>query len=631
MERMFKKIFSLSLLLSFCAAFAADEPSKAVTPKFTIRSQGTDAARRMMGSVGHVMLYDMEKWYGTLSFTPEYTRAFDRDDIAKCLFGDSLDCKKLKIQGSRVEGRDDDALLADYFYLPTDFSSEVSFKPLIQNFLVDINFFLGLDEWVQGLYFFAQFPITYTKWDLNCCESVKATGTLSYNEGYFSTAEIARENLLTNFTSYARGNAPGAATDADNTGITTTFKGLTCAKICCGSADTKTTVSEFRFALGYNFLLDEDYHLGLNFQVVAPTGNNPKADFLFAAQNGNDNHWEVGGALNASFILWRSEDEEKHFGFYFDANLTHMFKNDQKRCFDLCGKPLSRYMLAEKMQPFADVATASQIENGAGTTDATYQFNNEFAPVANITALNVDVSVGINADIVAMFNYTSNDWSWDIGYNFWGRSCEKIRLDCECTGFEENTWALKGDAHVYGYRETINTALPLSATQSKATINGGTNFGTAGVVAGSATETADKLNPNVDSPELAVGKASGDNLVYEKGAAAGATTNINSSFPAVLIKQSDINFARTKGISHKVFSHLSYNWFDREDWIPYVGVGFEAEFASNSSDCNDDCSSCDSSCDTSCDTSCGNSKTNGDCIKCGLNQWGILVKAGVSF
>ncbi len=75
---------------------------------------------------------------------------------------------------------------------------------------------------------------------------------------------------------------------------------------------------------------------------------------------------------------------------------------------------------------------------------------------------------------------------------------------------------------------------------------------------------------------------------------------------------------------------MSYNWFDREDWIPYVGVGFEAEFASNGSDCGD-CSSCDRSCDSGCDSDCGSSKTQGDCIKCGLSQWGILVKAGVSF
>jgi hypothetical protein len=292
-------------------------------------------------------------------------------------------------------------------------------------------------------------------------------------------------------------------------------------------------------------------------------------------------------------------------------------------------------MLAEKMQPFADVNESQQIQSDAATSvDATYQFNNEFAPVANITALNVDVSVGVNADIVAMFNYTSNNWSWDLGYNFWGRSCEKIELNCDCTTFEENTWALKGDAQVYGFETAASdAAFPLSATMNKATINGGDNFGKDGVAPGSATELTGRTNAQVDNPDGAESKFFDEQLDIDPSIA----TAINASFPAVLIKQEDINFARTKGISHKVFSHLSYNWFDKEgDWIPYVGIGFEAEFATHDGNgCDDDCNdSCDTSCDTSCKTDCDDDcsdKVSGDCIKCGLSQWGILIKGGVSF
>ncbi len=640
MERMFKKIISLSLLLSVCAAFA-DDPSKTVTPKFTIRSQGTNAARRMMGSVGHVMLYDMDKWYGTLSLTPEYTRAFYRDDIAECLFGDSL-CggKTLKIQGSRVENRDDEALLADYFYLPTDFSSEVSFKPLIQNFLVDVNFFLGLDEWLQGLYMFVQSPITYSKWDLNYCETLKDSGTLDHVPGYFSPSSMDRNLLLNSFSEYTQGKAPALLSQTvSGTDINVKFDGLNCAKIC--GSDTKTSVSELRFALGYNFLLDEDYHLGLNLQVSAPTGNNVKPDYLFAAQNGNDNHWELGGALSASYVFWRSEQEDKQFGFYLDANLTHMFKNCQKRCFDLCGKPLSRYMLAEKMT--SDVGDIGWSTTAAFAPPA-YQFNNEFAPIANITTLNVDVSVGINADIVAMFNYTSNNWAWDLGYNFWGRSCEKLSLNCDCTTFAENTWAIKGDSQVYGYDRGPNgtdstpTPIALSATMSKATINRGDNFGSAGVAPGSTTEAVGTRNLQIDDPADAGTVSTQHPLMASQTATFidGEFGTVQTSINPVLIKQEDINFARTKGISHKIFSHMSYNWFDKEcDWIPYVGIGFEAEFATHDSNgCDDDCNSCDTDCNTGCESDCDddcNDTVNGDCIKCGLSQWGILIKGGVSF
>ncbi len=34
---------------------------------------------------------------------------------------------------------------------------------------------------------------------------------------------------------------------------------------------------------------------------------------------------------------------------------------------------------------------------------------------------------------------------------------------------------------------------------------------------------------------------------------------------------------------------------------------------------------------TDCDDDCGSNKTSGDCIKCGLDQWGIMIKGGMDF
>ncbi len=58
-------------------------------------------------------------------------------------------------------------------------------------------------------------------------------------------------------------------------------------------------------------------------------------------------------------------------------------------------------------------------ELGTPANRPTTVFNNAFTPVANITKINIDVNVAVNADIVAMFNYTSCGWSYDLGYNFW--------------------------------------------------------------------------------------------------------------------------------------------------------------------------------------------------------------------
>ena len=634
MERMFKKILSLSLLLSAVGAQAecntgscstgsgsttSSSTIHSVTPTIVVRSPGANAVRRMIQSVGHLNKADMDKVYGTIAVTPEYTRSFNSSDLADCLFGACA----LKVQGSGVANRDENALLADYFYLPTDYQSTLRIDPVIQTFSVDMFGWIGLDEWVEGLYAWVQFPVTWSKWDLGFCESGITTGTESHVAGYFTPDVLARSELLNSASDFFKGSAPKDQSQSNGsigTDRTVTFNGLKCGKIGCDD-NSVTTVPEVRFALGWNFLLQDDYHMGLNIQASGPSGKKANHDFLFAVQNGNDGHWELGGAVDAHFILWRSDDENSHFGFYLDANFTHLFNSCQERCFDLCEKPLSRYMLAEKLIANTDVAT-DLVAGGATivtTTTATHQFAGIFAPVANVTSTNLDVSVGVQADVVAMFNYTNGGWSWDLGYNFWYRSCEKFHT--ECSKFEENTWALKGDSQVYGFNRGANgttavvNSLPLSATQKDATITHGLNAG----------QTLPLTNPKVDNPQLAFAAVSGFPLNSLRTTA--VQEQVNTSITPVFIQKSDINFARNSGLSNKVFTHVGYNWINREDVIPYVGVGFEAEFGSgHGSDCND----CESECGKTCDTGCDES-LNGNCVRCSLSQWGIWIRGGVSF
>src|SRR5690349_12744081 len=132
------RYLSLSILLSGLCLQA--DPESPVATRFVIRSQGANALRRDIQSFGKDIRYDAEDMYGNFSLTTEYTRSSQASHIARSLFGDSL-CggRYLKIQGSRVANRDENALLADYFYLPTDFNSLVQVRPEIQNFVADLN------------------------------------------------------------------------------------------------------------------------------------------------------------------------------------------------------------------------------------------------------------------------------------------------------------------------------------------------------------------------------------------------------------------------------------------------------------------------------------------------------------
>src|SRR5690606_17022177 len=136
-----------------------------------------------------------------------------------------------------------------------------------------------------------------------------------------------------------------------------------------------------------------------------------------------------------------------------EMDITHMFKAKQKRCLDLKCKPLSRFMLAAK---HGAVATAVDDALSGGATSATSvvpsrQFAAEVSPVANLTSREVNVSISVQADLAAYFTYQHRGWTWDIGYNFWGRSCENVDARdcndaCSTTGIAANTWTLKGDA-----------------------------------------------------------------------------------------------------------------------------------------------------------------------------------------
>jgi hypothetical protein len=353
-------------------------------------------------------------------------------------------------------------------------------------------------------------------------------------------------------------------------------------------------LSDIQADFGWNFLNDEDYHLGLFVRAVAPTGNRPHGQYLFEPMIGNGHAWELGGGLTSHAILWRSEEKaDQHFGLYVDANVTHLFNAKQCRFFDLCGKPWSRYNLAFKTY----------------TTGGTNFV--EFAPVADLTAHEVKVSIGVQADIAAMFNYTSGNYGFDIGYNFWGRSCEKFDCKpcctpctttntttncnnncnscsiCECPTFYnelcDKTWSLAGPASRLYTTETQErlTVLHYPESYSNATIHG---FG---------------ATPDAERKYL-------------------STTDV------------DLNSAQTKGISNKIFTHFAYNWYDQEDWIPYIGIGAEVEFGSNKSCCNP-CTTTPTTqtTTTNCNACCKNDCCG--CINTAISQWGVWLKGGVSF
>jgi len=339
-----------------------------VTPYLALRSQGINGARELVGWQTQINKFDMDSCYGSFSVTPEYTRSFRSKDITEWLFCDTITNAApntdacyypgLKIQGTKVSDRDPRALMAENFYLPTDFSSAVTFKPTIDNLLVDFNFYLGLSQWLEGLFFRIHTPLVRTRWNLNFCEHVLDPGIQNYDVGYFDSSYTpgyqdplvhgtSRDQLLGSFTEYVcQGNA---ITDHDEI----RYHGLEHARMSTRPL-SKTAFAEVTAQLGWNFCTGPGYHCGLALRAAAPTGNRPTGDWLFEPIVGNGHHWELGGSLTTHWCSWKSFDERYEVNTYVDINITHLFTSRQTRTFDLWCSPLSRYMMAMKFTASVD-------------------------------------------------------------------------------------------------------------------------------------------------------------------------------------------------------------------------------------------------------------------------------------
>jgi len=562
--RSIHRIILLGALLPFML-----HADKRVTTIIIPQSAAVDAARELAGWENFVNTEEDAATYGVFSINPTYQLSFRPERIVQCFFGDAmLDYKNtFTVAGSRAE-RFDAHWLADYFGLPPDFASYISFCPEISNALIDVDMFMGLAKHIPGLYLRAHAPIVSTRWRLGMCETLLSTGSQAYDPGYVNAEGIPRSQLMDGFIQFITGHdTPQAA------GVR--FNRLEHARMS-DKKERLTNIADIHISLGWNILQKKKYHLGINLRMVAPTGNRPTGNLLFEPIVGNGHHWELGGGISSHVLLWQDEDTESHAGLYLDLNITHLFASTQCRSFDLCAGHNSRYMLAQRMGiPIAD--NLRGIVDGEQTTP-TFQYQNELTTVANLTTLPITVSVGIQTDLALLLNFSDTQNSWGFGYGFWGKSSDCITIR-GLTPFDTEQWALKGDAQVFGFEDDAGQqAVALSATQSTATIRAGKNFPRSGAV--TAVQVANgKKNPAIDNPALAVADSDDNGSFVSLLTEADGSNQINTSIQPILLTTDDIDIesARTKSIAHKIFSHYTRT-LRIKSFLPYIGFGAEISF-----------------------------------------------------
>jgi hypothetical protein len=488
-----KNIINVVLLLSLTPSFLYSSEQLRGISNFSPRSQDINAARDIAGWHPYIHRYDAEKNYSVLGFTPLYNQSLRPERISLALFNSDA----FSLSGSQIPGRSGQELLADYFGIAPNFASNVFFKPLIRNLELDMALYIGLDSWVKGLYLQLRGPAVWTQWSLKLAESNIDEGTAPFPAGYMAATSIPAP--YDSFTQAMTGVYPFGEVEQLKYGK------IAGARSLSGLAALETVI-------GYDFIRRETSHVGFNFRASAPTGSRPKGEFFFEPRVGCGKHWQIGVGFTGHTRLWE-KDGEQELGMYVDVNFTNMLKARQHRSFDFTKKCpntgfFSRYILLKQFN-----------SNGI--------FIEKLLPAINVTTLKCDVRVSIQVDMVFMFGYTYNNFVFDIGYNGWIRSREKISLR-EC--IPANTYGLKG------VQFAVNpiTLQPINTTESTATI-----FETQPIV-------PDGVNP-------------------------------------VFITTQDLNLKSAASpliLTQKIFWHFANSWPECRDHHaqPFLGIGAEIEF-----------------------------------------------------
>jgi hypothetical protein len=169
----------------------------------------------------------------------------------------------------------------------------------------------------------------------------------------------------------------------------------------------RTGVADVEIKIGYDALCTECCFINGYLGVLVPTGNRPKGRFIFEPIVGHNRHVGFLFGSEMFYDVWSGCDRNLTWETSFDSR--YLFSGKETRSFDLRYRPWSRYLLV-----FANAADAAADIASPGINFFTQEMKvtPRFQTTMN-TALCYSSMCGLQAE---------------LGYNFWARQAEKIRL-----------------------------------------------------------------------------------------------------------------------------------------------------------------------------------------------------------
>ena len=395
------------------------------------RSQASNTARRLVGTHLFTDTYNVDEFIQVFSATAAYSQSFKNDAIGRyfnpvC----NSNCFTLGADGEANVRAEDFGLAC---------TGAVCLLPKSSSFVFDIQYYLGLDPFCQGLFFKLYAPIVHNSRKIECC---------ALDE------ECDREFDVCLMSTNTDNTAPGTANICKALNGCFIWGDLE-NKMEFGSLNAdqdKTALADLQFELGYNYWRGENGYFGFKLIAKAPTGNRPNGRMIFEPIAGNGGHFEFGGGVSAYWRCWET-DVNRFITTHIQADFTHLFKTRcQTRVFDLnngCNEDpsrcFSRYLLLKEFG-----------------NDGTELVGLERGP--NVFAQQLKVRIPIQVDITWLLGFRRDCWNFDLAYNFWARSQEEV-YDF-FPDIPENTYGIKGTLPMCN----VDNGTPNLQTASRSTI-----------------------------------------------------------------------------------------------------------------------------------------------------------------
>lgn len=251
---------------------------------------------------------------GQVCFALGYLRSFNTQALANAVFG--APC--ITVSGSRVADRGPCDMLADYFGLPDDFKSILSFKPRVKQVVGAFSWYRSLDDHKENFWIQLALPIVHAHWDVNMCEDIEQPGGNNYPAGYLSSELLTRSALPESM----RQVMIGAVTFGDM------HSPIAYGKI--GGKQHMTRFAEGSIELGYTAFKNNDGHCDVSIALAIPFGNRSSAEYLFEPIAGNCHHVELGFRIRTGYRIWQDDREDYALYLAGDFYFDHAFKSRQK-------------------------------------------------------------------------------------------------------------------------------------------------------------------------------------------------------------------------------------------------------------------------------------------------------------